>query len=198
MKYNWKKASVGTSFALAAVALGAYAYTRAHAPTVYLFANGVEVTSVDVQPDDLQTLLEAKIWKFNISLPDQNKMYNYSLCLCHHGKIIKQLGGFGEGFSPNKQKNAHAHLMIGMAPIDNTFGRAAQIRYSLHLNGGGEMGTFPNPFANSIGYSETVQFVPKNNLIYLMVSSKTGALYGIPEENDDNIALQITPMALTK
>ena len=195
MALNWIKASAGTSLALAAVALGGYAYTRAHAEPTYRFANGVEVTPLEVQTDDTRTLLDAKIWKFDVNLPDTNKLYNYTLDLCSHGKIVAPLGGLGVG--PYHESPHHTELTVGVVPTDTTFGHAPQVKYNIKASSGGTSGTFANPFRKCIGYSDTPQFSRGNDFIYLMSGSGRGAVYGLAEEDDTSLVLRVEPLTQT-
>ena len=70
MVRNWKFASAGMSLVLADVVLGLYAYSRAHSSPTYRLANGIKVTPLKVQPDDAAKVLDVKIRKFDVSMPD--------------------------------------------------------------------------------------------------------------------------------
>lgn len=181
------------------LAIGTVVYlwqTKARAEATYHFANGVEVTTVDVQPDDTLTLLDAKIWKFDLILPNQNGFYNYTLKLYRHGQPVASLGGFGTGPVGRDQVKQHREVTVGIAPIDDTLLKAHQIRCSLQLDGGSTNGTFTNPFRNSDGYDPQAQYSPPDNQIYLMKSASRGVIYGSARDNDVCIALQIEPMAV--
>ncbi len=90
---NRKFVPIAMSLALAAVALGLYAYNRTHAAPTYTLANGVEVTPVEVQPDDVSKVLDIKIWKFDVVQTDASKPLCLGLSLCRNGSVIKTLAG---------------------------------------------------------------------------------------------------------
>ena len=70
MVRNWESASIGMSLVLAVVVLGLYAYPRAHSSPTYRLANGIKVTPLEVQPDDVAKVLDVKIWEFDASMPN--------------------------------------------------------------------------------------------------------------------------------
>ncbi len=106
MNLNLKKSSVGTSLVLAAFALGGYACTRAVAPPNYHFANGLELTPIDAQSDDVERALDIKTWKFNIRMPVGGQRYWYLINLHQNGKVIRSLGGGGD--VPSNQRENYA------------------------------------------------------------------------------------------
>ena len=166
---------------------------KAKSDATFHLANGIEVTPIEIKPDDITTALDGRIWKFDVHLPDSDKIYNYSLILCQHGKFVRPLAGFGTGPVKVGDGNPNAQITIGMVPIDDTFGRARQIKYNLHINSGtGTLGTFANPFKEDGGYTADVQASEPDNLIYLMSGKKSGGS-SLASENDTNIALKIEP-----
>ena len=154
------------------------------------FANGVQVTPVEVKPDDTAMALDAYIWKFDVHLPYPHKIYNYSLFLCQHGKVVSPLGGVGTGSIKPSDGIAVTQVTIGMVPIDDTFGKAKRIKYALRVGGAGTLGTFTNPFKDNGGYGSNVQANSSDNMVYLISGSKYGGS-SIASENDENIGLQI-------
>jgi len=195
----WKSASVGTSLALAAAALGLYAFTRAPTAPPYHFANGVEVTPEEVKPDDALALLDARLWKFDVTLPDTAKMYNYTLNLCRNGKVIAQLGGVGSGPGPGGEDlPRHIQVTVGMVPLDDTFSKARRVKYSIRTYGAGSKGVFPNPFAGGLGGSDMTEASAPDNLVYLMSGGGQGGAQGLPINSPVAIALKIEPLTIRR
>ena len=193
MVHNWKLASAGTLLFLAVTALVLYACTREPNTSTFQLANGVQVTSIEVKPDDTLALLDAKIWKYDVTLPDTTKMYDYTLNLCRNGKIIAPLGGVGSGPAPGESLPHHIQVTVGMAPMDDTFSKAKRVRYSIRVYGAGSKGTFSNPFGDGVTtYSEMLESSPPDNLIYLMSGNK-GNANALPAASAVAIALKIEP-----
>ena len=198
MVRNWKSAPIGTSLALAAVALGLYAFTRPPNPTPYHLANGVEVTPVEVKPDDTLALLDARLWKFDVTLPDTTKMYDYTLNLCRNGKVVAQLGGIGSGPGPGGEAlPRHVQVTVGMVPLDDTFSKARRVKYSIRTYGAGSKGVFPNPFVSFGGSDMTEESAP-DDLVYLMSGGGHGGIQGLPANSPVSIALKIEPFTIRR
>lgn len=173
-------------------------YVDAKEATAFHFANGVQVTPIEVKPEDVLTLLDAKIWKFDVVVPDRSKMYNYTLNLCRHGKVVTLLGGLGSGPGPGGESLPnHMTVTVAMVPMGDTFSKAQQVKYSVRVYGGGSKGIFPNPFGDGFGNSEMPQIFPPDDLIYLMSGSK-GAVRGFANENTTSIALKIEPLTVRR
>lgn len=188
---NWKSASVVTTLALAMVVLSLYAYTRAHAAPTYRLANGIEVTPIEVQPDDMAQLLGVKIWKFDVYLPHPEKGESLVLNLYQHGKCVKALAG--GGFGPSRDPSHHSLVTVAVAPIGADFSKANQAKWMIRQNGGAASGVFVNPFQNSQGLGWNTQVVEADSVIYLMDGINSGVSHGDARENDTAIALTITP-----
>jgi len=188
---NRKFVPIAMSLALAAVALGLFAYTRAHAAPTYTLANGVEVTPMEVQPDDVGKVLGIKVWKFDVSLPDARQGIQLTLNLCQGGKIIHSVGG--AGFVPMKGQRQRRYLLtLALAPDDGDFSRGKRIKYFLESQSGSTSGNFTNPLqgSNGLGYGPD-DISTAENSIYLIGGGKVGTF---PVSFDDTaLALTITP-----
>ena len=165
--------------------------------TVHL-ANGVRVTPVEVQPDDVAQLLDAKIWKFNVIVPDPNNFHRYSLLLYKHGKFVKSLAGCSIGPMKKSDNDPQVRLTLGMVSLDDDFGKSQRIKYILRSEGTGTSGTFDNPLKNSNSYGTETQASASENLIFLMSGTDSRSSYGEARLNDTAIALEIRPDATTK
>ena len=77
-----------------AIALAVFGWSaKAKDDATFHLANGVEVTPIEVKLDDTAQLLDAKIWKFDVALPDRKKSYYYKLTAYRQGKAIGTVGG---------------------------------------------------------------------------------------------------------
>lgn len=197
MVRNWESASIGTSLFLAVISLVLYACTRTPNEAMYQLANGVQVTPIEVKPDDTLALLDAKIWKFDVELPDTMKLYDYTLNLCRNGKVIAQLGGIGSGPGPGGEDlPRHIQVTVGMVPLDDTFSKARQVKYSIRTYGAGSKGVFPNPFAGISGGSDMTEVSAPDNLVYLMSGGGQGGVQGLPINSPVAVALRIEPLTI--
>jgi len=189
---TYKLASIGIPLVLATVALSIYAYKHAHAAPTYTFANGVEVTPVEVQPDDVGKVLGIKVWKYDVSLPSAKQGLQLTLNLCRTGKIIHSVGGVG--FLPMKGQSSDRHLLLTlvMAPDDGDFSRGKRVRYFLESQSGSTNGDFTNPLRGSAGLGlgpDDVSVV--ENSVYLIGGGRVGMF---PVSLDDTaLALTFTP-----
>jgi len=198
MVRNWKSAPVGMSLALAAAALGLYAFMRPHAAMLYRFANGVEVTPVEVKPDDTLALLDAKLWKFDVTLPDTSKTYDYTLNLCRNGKIVAKLGGVAVGPGPGGEDlPRHIQVTVGMVPLDDTFSKARRVRYSIRTYGAGSKGVFLNPFAG-LGGSDITRASAPDDLVHLMNGGGHRGVQELPDNSPVTVALKIEPLTIKR
>jgi len=189
MTHNWKKASVGTSLALAALALGAYAYTRAHAEaaSTYHLANGMEVTVAEAPQDDIARVLDIHVWKLDVVTPDDHQICALTIDQCGHQKVLGGLGG--GGFQP---VNHHVHLTLDLAPLGGDLGRAQQVKYYLQSDAGGATsGYFPNPLRGLAGLANGTYVSERDNRVYLMGGGKQAS--SPAGMNDVDIALVIEP-----
>ena len=190
MVRHWKFVSVGTSLALVVLALGLYAYTRAHAAPTYRLANGIEVTPIEVKPDDMAQLLDVKMWKFDVYLPNPKEGDSLVLNLYQHGKRVKSLAGGWIG--PSRNPSPHLLVTVGFVPIGGASSKAHGIKWMLHQDGGGMSGVFVNPFQHSKGVGWSTQVAAADNLIYLMSGTDSNVTHGDARENDTTIALSLS------
>ena len=188
---RWKTAPVGMSLVLVIAALVVYAYTRVHAAPSCHFANGIEVTPIEVPPDDVAKVLGIKIWKFDVFLPDDRQGLQLTLNLCHGGKIIRSVGG--SGFIPMKgQRQNHYLITLGLAPDDGDFSRGKRIKYFVEGQSGATSGSFTNPLQGSNGLGcGPDDFSAEENSVYLIGGGKVG-MYPITID-DTALAFTITP-----
>jgi len=126
---HWKSATVGTPLLLAALALGGYAYTRAHAAPTYHLANGVDVAVAEVPPDDTARVLDIHVWKLDVLMPNDRQMCSVTIDQCGRQQAPKGLGG--GGFAPFQRGDRLLHMTLDLAPLGGDMGRAQQIKYRL-------------------------------------------------------------------
>lgn len=194
MVRNWKSVSVGTSLALAAVALGLYAHQRAHAVPTYHLAGGIDVTPVEVQADDTAQVLSVKVWKFDVVVPDPERGYIFPVSLYRNGKRVQSLGGIGSSSTSGHWSSKHRTLFIGMVPVDGDFWQAHQIRAKYMIEGqNSSSNTFINPFSLGMGLADRSQSFDGGKSICLMYGSRGYDDHGKPL---DDTALVLTAEAL--
>jgi len=157
-------------------------------------ANGIKVTPVEVKPDDLSQLLDAKIWKFDVVLPDRTKPYSYALNLCRYGRVVAQLGNMSLYPGPGNIPRTTS-IKVAMIPTGDSFSKPGDVKYQIGGDSGGISGTFSNPFGAGLSYSETPEVIAPNNMIYLMSGDKN-VIYGLANQNAVSIALKIEPIII--
>lgn len=163
---------------------------KAKEDATFHLANGVQVTPVEVKLDDMAQLLDVKIWKFDVYLPNPEEGNSLVLNLYQHGKRVKSLAG--GGFGPSRNPSHHLLVTIGIAPDGGDFSKAGQVRWMLQQNGGATRGAFVNPFQASKGLGWNTQAVEADNLIYLMSGTNSSVSHGDARENDTTIALSLS------
>ena len=164
--------------------------------TFYL-ANGIEVTPIEVKPDDALMLLDAKVWKFDVALPDREKPYYYKLTAYKRGKPAVIVGGIDVAPGPGEMPS-HSQMTIAMMPLGSgNFDEASQVKYSIRVYGAGSEGVFANPLKGCHSYTAESQVYQADSLIFLMNGMKTNAMYGDGRWNDVNIMLTIQPSTMT-
>ncbi len=192
LKLSLSVLSVGLVAGLAAFGWS----VKAKDDATFHLANGVQVTPVEVKPDDALTLLDAKIWKFDVALPDRTKSYYYNLTAYKHGKAIGTVGGLESGPGPGQSYPSSSQLTVAMMPLGSgDFGEASQAKYSIHVYGAGTEGVFANPFKGCRSYTPETQVQIPESLITLIDGTETGLRYGDATLNDIYISLSIQPVA---
>ena len=174
---------------------------KAKDDATFHLANGIQVTPVEVQPDDMAQLLDAKIWRFDVALPDRTKWYYYKLTAYKHGEAIGTVGGLECGPDPGQSYPSSSQMTIAMMPLGSgNFDVTGQAKYIIRTYGVGSEGVFANPLKGCQTYSTESQAYPSDNSISLMDGTTTNTRYGEARLNDAYIALSIqsTPPAIVK
>ncbi len=173
------------------IALASFGWSvKAKDDTTFHLANGIQVTPIEVKPDDTAQLLDVKLWKFDVYLPHPEKGTSLVLNLYQHGKCVKALAG--GGFGPSPHPSHHTLVTIGVAPIGEDFSKARQVKWMIQQSGGAASGVFVNPFQASQGLGWNAQVVEADNLIYLMDGTNSSVTHGDARENDTTIALSLS------
>jgi hypothetical protein len=169
---------------------------KAKDDATFQLANGVQVRPVEVKPDDMAQLLDARIWKFDVSLPQRRETYNYALVLIHHGTIVGTLGSVAAGPVPGGDGEDIPNPMlvtVGIVPMDDSLAKSRQARYSIRVYGVGTKGTFTNPFSQNYNYSDAEQIDSDKSIVRLMSGRKNTA-HGLSDEDDVAIGFKIEPL----
>lgn len=195
-----RKVLLGVTAAGAVAGLAFFGWSaKAKDDATYQLANGVKVTPFIVRDEGLSQLLDAKIWKFNIALPDHTKSYDYSLVVYKHGKIIETAGGLETGPVPGGTRPSSDQLTVAMMPLSTgnlstgSFQESRQAKYSIRAYGAGTEGVFANPLKGCYNYTIDSQVYQEDNSIYLMSGTQTKHNQVGP--SDVTIALSIQPAA---
>lgn len=180
---KWIVGIVGAILAIGLVASAWYA--KAKAGTTYHLANGIEVTPREVPRDDIAEALDAKVWKFDVVMPDDKHMVLLRLSQIGHGKLVRQLGG--GNFQTNKR---HCELTVIMIPVNGDIGYAQQIRFVIQSSEASKAsGYFANPLRNCGGYGEDLWFTPSINRVFLIGGGRH--VFSPAGNNDVDIAIDI-------
>jgi hypothetical protein len=171
---------------------------KAKDDATFRLANGVEVTPIEVKPDtdEALTLLDAKIWKFDVVLPDRTKSYYYQITAYKHGKATGTIGGLETGPAPGESNPSSSVVTVAMMPLGGgNFDAASQVKYTIRVYGAGSEGVFANPIKGCHTYSTESQTSPADSLIYLMNGNESNISHGEVRLNDVTLALSIQPLA---
>ncbi len=195
----WKTAAVAAPLTLAALALGGYAYTRAHTAPTYRLANGIEVTPTVNPQDEMAQLLEIKSWDFDITQPDASKPLYISFALYGNGKFIKTINGgtarFPTPSSPPKKGPVTTHISLALLPLGAFISDARELKYRMtidRISGSGISSDMPNPVFKGSGISSGVEAVPADNTVLLLSTNRTKSyVSGKMSDNDTNLALSL-------
>ena len=161
------------------------------------FANGIDVTPIEVHPNDVAQLLDVTIWKFKMVRPDAATPLFLSVGLYQNGKFAKTLTG-GIGYGPwvgqeTVHRSEQSQITFSVVPVGNTLFGAKQLRYRLATEGGVATGTIANPILGGHGCTLEAQFSAPDNLVYLMSTNKAKSyLSGDPEMNDTALVLSFS------
>jgi len=177
MNRRLKLTAIIAPLTLAALALGGYAYTRAHAAPTYRLANGIEVTPTVNPQDETAQLLEVKSWDFDITQPDAGKPLYVSIALYKKGKFVKIIGG-GIGVGPAVLKPLpkgplHSQESVSFAPIGGTFFTAPKLKYLITIKGNGTPETMPTPALKGNSHTEGMQVIPEDNAVLILSTNQT-------------------------
>lgn len=170
---------------------------KAKDDATFHLANGIQVTPVEVQPDDTAQLLEVRTWKFDIVQPDASKPLYLSLNLCHEGKFARTLiGGLGSGppiAGSISHRPALSHIAVSIAPIGDTLFGSRQLKYLLRTDGAGTSGTMPNPIFRGNGEAADVQASPADNSVFLTSTNQHKPyVSSLMASNDTILALRVS------
>ena len=150
-------------------------------------SNGIDVTPVEVVPDDMTELLDAKIWKFDVLLPHPEKGDYLSVKLYQHGKVVTEFAG--GGFGPSPIPKQHFLLTFGIIPIAGDFSTAKQIKWMLKQDGGSSNGISANPFRESKELNWSIRSSEHDDSVDLM--GGRGLSQRDPSDFNTSIALNI-------
>ncbi len=170
---------------------------KAKDDATFHLANGLQVTPVEVKPDDTAQLLEIRTWKFDVVQPDASKPLYLSLSLCREGKFFKTvMGGLEtepEVGSHHAHGVLHSHVTISLAPVGDTFFGARQLKYLLRTDGAGTSGTMSNPIFKGHGEVAETQAAPEDNMVFLMSTNRTKPFVNsMMASNDTTLALSLS------
>ncbi len=196
MHYRTKLTAIMAPLTLAALALGGYAYTRAHAAPTYRLANGIKVTPTVNPQDETAQLLEVKRWDFDITQPDASKPLYISFALYGSGKFIKTISGGTARFphptgTPEKGPIT-THISLALLPLGGSVYAAHELKYKLTVGGSGISSSMPNPIFTGKNLISDAQVIPNDNAVMLLSSNLANSTISEKMDNNDtNLALSI-------
>jgi hypothetical protein len=166
---------------------------KARADSTFHLANGVAVTPVTVQEDELSGLTAAalgvKVWKFDIALPPSHA-FSYSLTRCEKGRPVETLSSVSVE-QPKNPGRRHETVTVALLPEGTGFDDADKLKCYVAYRSWNSAGAFPNPLKGYQIMMENLQSSNTYNLIYLLSTSKKKAISGMASENDVSIALSV-------
>ncbi len=162
------------------------------------FANGVQVTPVEVkQEDELAQLLEFKTWEFDVTCPANAESF-VALSLAQNGGTPKVIAG-GFGVASSTVAPTHFHCTVSFVPIAGGFFEAKQLKYCITTGIIHSTGTMPNPFVHAHGTTQDAEEMPVQNSVILMSGNlKKSYVAGLASQNEVALNLQFEVVPYTK
>ncbi len=144
------------------VALAFFGWSaKAKDESTFPLANGVQVTPIEVKPDDVAQLLDIKRWKFDVTLPKGKRTYVFPVSLYRNGTYVQSLGGASCSALSNWTGERHESLFIGMLPVSGDFMHANQINAKYGHQEQGiyfyNTNTFANPFLRTSSHTTRIE-----------------------------------------
>jgi len=197
MRRLWKLTAILAPITLAALALGGYIYTRAHAAPTYRLANGIEITPVEAPNNELAEILDVKTFQFNVSFPRSNQTYNFGFHTLQNGKdvLVSALSGVR-----TSNGNQQGQITVTLAPLGSDIRTSDRLKYRVTYSHSGATGgtssDLQNPFKGCQIISDARPVTVRNNALYLMAGSKNGTI-SPPGASRNEITLLLRVDAVT-
>lgn len=156
-------------------------------PTTFIAPGGVKITPLEVETDDVSSMLDIAMWKFRVVRPATKQSLSFELELREKGKRPKVLCYFSS-WSGNATSE---EVVVALRPLQGTLTDSAKIQCYVRRGGATMPFMVKNPLRNLAGQfrsSGPPSSIARDGSLKLMEFSKTGR---IPAPGNSLIALTI-------
>jgi hypothetical protein len=108
----------------------------------YRSPEGLEITSPDVQQDDVAQILGIERWKFLVKPPEPDTQLRFQLELRRPGEEPQVL----DSLVVQSASNSETESLVGVYPIQESIFRADKIKLFISGGGGSTSSVITNPF----------------------------------------------------
>lgn len=108
----------------------------------YVSPEGLEITPVEVQRDDVAQVLSIERWKFQVKPPETGVRLRFQLELRRPGEEPQVLGTL----IVQSDGNSETESLVGMYPIHESLFRADEVKLFISGGGGSTSSLIDNPF----------------------------------------------------
>ena len=154
----------------------------------------VAISPAALSADDLATLLDAHVWKFDLTLPTNTKDVSIRLELSTKGRGSTQ---FGTGLETPVRGDVPSQVIVGIIPLGGSKAEVEKVRVVLLTQGGLATGVEDNPLRKmSIGRPATGSTpTGERDGSYVLIGGYEGGSVKFPvaERADKFISLHILP-----
>jgi hypothetical protein len=107
-----------------------HSLTAPEKPATFVSRDGIKITPLEAQKDDLAQILGMEMWKFNLVLPEPGMSLNCKLELRQKGKPAKTITSVGLSADASERE-----LLVALYTSNGPFERAPKLKYYLRWGG---------------------------------------------------------------
>jgi hypothetical protein len=145
----------------------------------YRSSQGLVITSLGVQPDEIAKILEIKRWNFMVTPFDTATKLNYQLELHRSNGEAQVLSSFI--IRPDNTKPMDA--LVAFYPVDGSLFESSRIKLYIESGGGATSKLIDNPFLDFSGFGPTTPAKLQENGEFLLVRLSPTASVGTDQDS---------------
>ena len=159
----------------------------------------IKVKVLEREATDAERLIEAKLWEFNVQMPNDGSSFVSDLELWRNDKLVRRLTGSAVGPSLSPTKSEPYHLLVGLYPPGGSWEDGKMKVVSALKMPSGVGGTAPHivdfPVAQGGFISSRAEYDKKQKAFLLMIignNKKTNVTWPLPQRDDYALYLRIS------